>query len=40
VEHEVRSLKHPLFARPLVNRNPAISNVGYVRGQDSFRGTY
>jgi len=40
VEHEVRSLKHPLYARPLVNRNPAISNVGYVRGQDSFRGTY
>ena len=40
VEHEVRSLKHPLYGRPLVNRNPAISNVGYVRGQDSFRGTY
>src|SRR5262249_15701573 len=23
IEHEVRSLKHPLFGRPLVNRNPA-----------------
>jgi hypothetical protein len=40
VEHEVRSLKHPLFGRPLVNRNPAQSNQLYVRGQDVFRGTY
>ncbi|MGH6977553.1 MAG: hypothetical protein ACREED_11050, partial [Stellaceae bacterium] len=23
VEHEVRSMRHPLYARPLVNRNPA-----------------
>ncbi|MGE5640055.1 MAG: hypothetical protein ACM30H_08160, partial [Clostridia bacterium] len=40
VEHEVRSMKHPLFNRPLVNRNPAITNTGYVAGHDAFRGTY
>jgi len=28
---------HPLFGRPLVNRNPAQSNQGYVPGQDAFR---
>jgi hypothetical protein len=36
----VRSMRHPLYARPLVNRNPAISNVAYVPGQESFRGMY
>jgi hypothetical protein len=40
IEHEVRSMKHPLFNRPLVNRNPAITNTGYVAGHDAFRGTY
>jgi hypothetical protein len=40
LEHEVRSLTHPLYARPLVNRNPAQSNREYVRGHDTFRGTY
>jgi hypothetical protein len=40
LEHEVRSLTHPLYARPLVNRNPAQSNREYVRGHDAFRGTY
>jgi hypothetical protein len=40
LEHEVRSLTHPLYARPLVNRNPAQSNREYVRGHDKFRGTY
>jgi hypothetical protein len=40
IEHEVRSLKHPLFARPLVNRNPDQSNTRYVPGHDGFRGTY
>ncbi len=39
IEHEVRSMRHPLYARPLVNRNPAISNVAYAAGQESFRGT-
>lgn len=40
IEHEVRSLTHPLYARPLVNRNPAQSNRHYVRGHDAYRGTY
>jgi hypothetical protein len=40
IEHEVRSMKHPLFNRPLVNRNHAISNVNYTPGFDAFRGTY
>jgi len=40
IEHEVRSMKHPLFGRPLVNRNPAITNIGYIAGHDAFRGTY
>jgi len=40
VEHEVRSLKHPLYGRPLVNRNPAQTNRAYLRGQDAFRGIY
>jgi hypothetical protein len=38
VEHEVRSLKHPLYNRPLVNRNPAVSNVSWSRGRESFAG--
>jgi hypothetical protein len=40
IEHEVRSLKHRLFARPLVNRNHAVTNMTYQHGQDAFRGTY
>lgn len=40
LEHEVRSVTHPLYARPLVNRNPAQSNRSYVCGHDAFRGTY
>lgn len=35
LEHEVRSLKHPLYARPLVNRNPAQTNRAYVPGYDA-----
>jgi hypothetical protein len=38
IEHEVRSLRHRLFARPLVNRNHAITNMNYRHGQDAFRG--
>ena len=26
IEHEIRSIRHPLYARPLVNRNPSQSN--------------
>jgi hypothetical protein len=40
VEHEVRSLRHPLYGRPLVNRNTAQTNRAYLRGQDAFRGRY
>jgi hypothetical protein len=40
VEHEVRSMRHPLYGRPLVNRNPEQTNRAYMRGQDAFRGTY
>jgi len=34
VEHEVRSMTHPLFARPLVNRNPIQTNRAYAPGHD------
>ena len=37
IEHEVRSMTHPLCARPLVNRNPLQTNQEYVRGHDAFR---
>lgn len=32
LEHEVRSMRHPMYARPLVNRNPTITNQNYVPG--------
>jgi catechol 2,3-dioxygenase-like lactoylglutathione lyase family enzyme len=32
LEHEVRSMKHPLYGRPLVNRNPGQSNRYYAPG--------
>jgi hypothetical protein len=35
VEHEVRSQTHPLYGRPLINRNPAQSNRNYRPGHDS-----
>ena len=34
VEHETRSQTHPMFGRPLVNRNPAQSNRDYKPGHD------
>ncbi len=34
LEHEVRSMRHPMYARPLVNRNPAINNRNYVPGYE------
>ena len=40
IEHEVRSMKHRLFARPLVNRNHGVTNLNFVLGADAFRGTY
>jgi len=36
VEHEVRSATHPMFLRPLVNRNPATTNQNYANGYDSW----
>ncbi len=36
IEHEVRSLRHPMFGRPLVNRNPLQTNRHYRPGQDAF----
>lgn len=32
LEHEVRSMRHPMYARPLVNRNPNMTNRNYVAG--------
>lgn len=34
LEHEVRSMRHPLYARPLVNRNPAQSNRSFAPGYE------
>ncbi len=34
VEHEVRSMRHPLYARRLVNRNARQSNRSYVTGHE------
>ena len=36
IEHEIRSMTHPLYARPLVNRNPAQTNRTYVPGRDAW----
>jgi predicted enzyme related to lactoylglutathione lyase len=36
VEHEVRSLKHPLYLRPLVNRNPGQDIMHYAPGNDAW----
>lgn len=35
IEHEVRSITHPLYARPLVNRNPVQTNRNYAPGHDA-----
>jgi hypothetical protein len=34
IEHEVRSVTHPMFLRPLVNRNAAQTNRNYAMGYD------
>ena len=36
IEHEVRGMKHPMYGRNLVNRNPGQNLGAYVRGGDSF----
>lgn len=35
LDHEMRSLTHPLFARPLVNRNPDQTNVEFGAGHET-----
>jgi hypothetical protein len=37
IEHEVRSLFHPMWGRELVNRNPAQNIFSYARGRDAMR---
>jgi hypothetical protein len=37
VEHEVRSATHPMYLRPLINRNPAQTNRTYAAGHDQWR---
>ncbi len=34
IEHEVRSMTHPLYARPLVNRNPDQNNFQFAAGHE------
>jgi hypothetical protein len=36
IEHEIRSMTHPLYARPLVNRNPMQSQQSYQLGGDDW----
>jgi hypothetical protein len=36
VEHEVRSVTHPMYLRPLVNRDPAQTNQTYAHGHDQW----
>jgi hypothetical protein len=40
LEHEIRSITHPLYGRQLVNRNPVQTNQAYFRNRDAFAGTY
>ena len=35
LEHEVRSMRHPMYARRLVNRDPAITNSAYAPGHEA-----
>jgi hypothetical protein len=36
IEHEVRSATHPMYLRPLVNRNPTQTNQTYAAGHDQW----
>ncbi|MFP3558074.1 glyoxalase/bleomycin resistance/dioxygenase family protein [Paraburkholderia sp. SIMBA_049] len=40
LEHEIRSLRHPLYARPLVNRNPDQTSRTYRIGGDARNGVF
>jgi predicted enzyme related to lactoylglutathione lyase len=35
VDHEVRAMSHPMYARPLVNRNPSLTNQNYAPGLEA-----
>ncbi len=35
LDHEVRSMRHPMYGRPLINRNPAQKIRGYTAGHDA-----
>jgi len=37
LEHEVRSMRHPMYARRLVNRNPEVTNQVYAPGHEDAR---
>ncbi len=37
VEHEVRSMRHPMYARAFVNRDPVITNNHYAPGHEAAR---
>ena len=37
LEHEVRSMRHPMYARRLVNRDPAINNQAFAPGYEDAR---
>ena len=39
IDHEVRSMGHPMYARPLINRNPAINLRAYDPGRESVHWT-
>ena len=34
LEHEVRSMRHPMYARQLVNRDPSITNQRFAPGHE------
>jgi hypothetical protein len=36
VEHEVRSATHPMYLRPLINRNPGQTNRNFANGHDQW----
>jgi hypothetical protein len=36
IEHEVRSATHPMYLRPLINRNPAQTNRTFAAGHDQW----
>ncbi|MDZ7669555.1 MAG: hypothetical protein U5Q16_09065 [Gammaproteobacteria bacterium] len=37
LEHEVRAMSHPMFQRPLVNRDPAVGFRNYRKGKEVFK---